>query len=256
MQSVHYLLMALFLKVQMKLYTMIRRDTGVDHELAMIETAKRETSVLIPAVYKCDDRTYFMEYIEGITLREYKESRTAEDFAEVLARTRSSVKEMKKITRSYYSTGRNFFHHEYLSGSSVHEYITKSLEIIGVDKCIIESIPEFTCNVFVLSHNDLCYDNIIIDSDNNPWIIDWETSGFYYPEFERTFTVGEDDYIQIDYEDNMTYDQDIIKITELLYFSVNDPKMFSKTVSELFPSLRPRCHKCKKTIIDGKCGCP
>ncbi|KAL9066319.1 MAG: hypothetical protein Q9157_007185 [Trypethelium eluteriae] len=141
-----------------------------------------------------------MDYIEGNTLADIWDTLDQEKRKHIFSQIASIVAQLRTV--HFDQPGplgggscKGFWFTEYTAGpfnnkEEFNDWFTHKLEISQLFGWARKELPPFNYNSFVLVHQDLIPQNLMLDSDGKVWIIDWGNAGAYPALFEAARVSG------------------------------------------------------------------
>lgn len=171
-----------------------------------LEFVRAETSILVPRVYRTfqvDDpieyygmRGYLvMDYIKGQNLGDCWKHLTKHQKDNVICQTAEIIGQLQSIPipaagplgggpcRGKFFT--DYGAGPFNSGSEMEAWFNHKLEICKHYNHAPQDIPQFDFQKFVLVHQDISPQNMLLDAAGKVCLIDWADTGAYPPAFER-----------------------------------------------------------------------
>lgn len=166
---------------------------------------KNFPEVRLPKVYRCfnvespppdsDAKGYIvMDYVEGLSLDHCWDELSPEVHKNIAAQVAAMVNQLQSIRSDHPGVigggvSEGIWFSDYGAGpfetkDVFEKWINWKLELSKTCKRASPDIPQIDCHYFVLIHGDLSPRNLILDTNNQVWLIDWGCAGFYPPVFE------------------------------------------------------------------------
>ncbi|CAG8058019.1 unnamed protein product [Penicillium nalgiovense] len=187
--------------------TLIMKGGGsvMASEAEMLRLIASRTTIRAPRVYRSfqvkDDTQYFgttgyivMDFIPGQPLDECWNGLSRDNQGKIAAQVAEMIQEMQSIELLQPGpTGggpcRGPFFTDYSAGpftdaAEMEAWFNHKLDICKSVHQAPKDIPLFHLTKFVLTHHDISPRNLILDQDEQVWLIDWAYSGAYPPAFE------------------------------------------------------------------------
>lgn len=206
----------------------------------------KKTSIRVPKVYRSfnidggsglyDTVGYIvMDYIDGPSLDKCwvgLSHTTREDIVEQVADMISQLQSLDLPTPGPLgggpSQGKCFSTYgagPFADASDMEDFFNERLDLAKRFKRVPDSVPRFELarSRFVLTHQDIAPRNLVLDSSGKVWLIDWATSGAYYPILEIATLVDQwtyKDFFELLLQ-KITYDKDALEQIMSVY-SISD----------------------------------
>ena len=192
----------------------IKKTFNAMNEALAIEYVQKNTSILVPDIIYYSDEIIITKRIIGNSLEDVWEDLDYNLQNDILNQINKVYLQLYDCEEDFIgSFDKNIIHRDtgFISGTckTLSSYINKLREENNMS--LIET--NINCK-YKLSHGDLESRNIILDNENNIWIIDWEYAGFYpegssdvIPEF-----LIEDERAESIFKGIPSADMDIVKL--------------------------------------------
>lgn len=135
-----------------------------------------------------------MDYVEGNTVRDVWKTTSEEKRVEMIDQVADIVSQLQTIhfeqpgplgggecIGMWFS---DFGAGPFANKEEFNAWFTHKLEISKKVGWAKKDLPPFSYDSFVLVHQDIIPDNLMLDSSGRVWIIDWGCAGAYPPIFE------------------------------------------------------------------------
>jgi aminoglycoside phosphotransferase (APT) family kinase protein len=137
-----------------------------------------------------------MDYVDGLSLDASWDKLSPDDHENIVTQVAAMVHQLQSIHSNVPGVigggmSRGLCFSDYGAGpfttkEGFEKWINWKLDISKRCKQAKSDIPYINCEFFVLVHGDLSPRNIILDANNQVWLIDWGCAGFYPPIFEAS----------------------------------------------------------------------
>jgi tRNA A-37 threonylcarbamoyl transferase component Bud32 len=135
-----------------------------------------------------------MDYIDGSSLDTCWNELSSEAHEDIVAQVAAMVHQLQSMQSDHPGVigggiSRGIWFSDYGAGPFTNKDVFKhwinwKLDLSKSFKRASADIPQIDCNSFVFTHGDLSPRNLILDTNDQIWLIDWGCAGFYPPIFE------------------------------------------------------------------------
>jgi tRNA A-37 threonylcarbamoyl transferase component Bud32 len=167
--------------------------------------ATKFPGVRLPQVYRCFNIDHpdsysgvegyiFMDYIEGPSLDTCWDELSPDIWESVVEQVAAMVDQLQSVHCDHPGViGGGISHGMWFSDYGAGPFPTKEVFQkwitwkLNMSKLFKQALPDtlpLQCPCFVLVHGDLSPRNLVLDTSNQVWLIDWGCAGFYPPIFE------------------------------------------------------------------------
>jgi tRNA A-37 threonylcarbamoyl transferase component Bud32 len=154
----------------------------------------RYFSVDCPLSYHGTEGYIVMDYVDGLSLDACWDKLSPDVHKDIATQVGAMVNQLQSVHFDHPGAigggvSRGIWFSDYGAGpfttkAGFENWINWKLELGKACKQASADVPRISCNYFVLVHGDLSPRNVIVDTNDQVWLIDWGCAGFYPPIFE------------------------------------------------------------------------